>query len=121
VVTGMNFDLDSLLTTEGIALAVLFLGILLVTRGTAALLWLRELGPRRTASLALFAATGLPLIVAIVGIGAERADISDSVGASLIGAGMVSVLVYPLVGMRLVRSPAPDDEPLAAQAEPEAY
>jgi Kef-type K+ transport system membrane component KefB len=121
VVTGMNFDLDSLLTTEGIALAVLFLGILLVTRGTAALMWLRELGPRRTASLALFAATGLPLIVAIVGIGSERGDISDSVGASLIGAGMISVLVYPLVGMRLVRSPAPDDEPFAAQAETEAY
>ena len=33
VVTGMNFDLDSLLTVEGIALALLFLGILLVTRG----------------------------------------------------------------------------------------
>ena len=121
VVTGMNFDLDSLLTVEGIALAVLFLGILLVTRGTAALMWLRELGPRRTASLALFAATGLPLIVAIVGIGAERGDISKSVGASLIGAGMVSVLVYPLVGIRLVSSPAPADEPLAAQREDEAY
>jgi Kef-type K+ transport system membrane component KefB len=121
VVTGMNFDLDSLLTAKGIALAVLFLGILLVTRGTAALMWLRELGSRRTASLALFAATGLPLIVAIVGIGSERGDISKSVGASLIGAGMVSVLVYPLVGIRLVRSPAPADEPLAAQREDEAY
>ncbi len=53
----------------------------------------------RTASLALFAATGLPLIVAIVGIGTERGDISKCVGASLIGAGMVSVLVYPLVGI----------------------
>ena len=103
VVTGMNFDLDSLLTVEGLALALLFLGILLFTRGAAALLWLRELGPRRTASLALFSATGLPLIVAIVGIGSERGDVSSSVGASLIGAGMISVLVYPLVGMRLVR------------------
>jgi Kef-type K+ transport system membrane component KefB len=121
VVTGMNFDLDSLLTAEGIALAVLFLGILLVARGTAALMWLRELGPRRTASLALFAATGLPLIVAIVGIGSERGDISGSVGASLIGAGMVSVLVYPLVGMRLVRSPVPADELLAAQRDDASY
>jgi Kef-type K+ transport system membrane component KefB len=107
VVTGMNFDLDSLLTVEGLALALLFLGVLLFTRGAAALLWLRELGPRRTAGLALFSATGLPLIVAIVGIGSERDDISSSVGASLIGAGMISVLAYPLVGMRLVRSREP--------------
>jgi len=105
VVTGMNFDLDSLLTVEGLSLAALFLLILLVSRGTAALLWLRELGPRRTASLALFAATGLPLIVAIVGIGSEQGDISDSVGASLIGAGMISVLVYPLIGMRFAGVP----------------
>jgi Kef-type K+ transport system membrane component KefB len=101
VVTGMNFDLDSLLTADGLALAALFLALLLVTRGASALLWLRELGARSTASLALFAATGLPLIVAIVGIGTSRGAISKSVGASLIGAGMVSVLVYPLVAMRI--------------------
>ena len=46
VVTGMTFDIDSLLTAEGLALAALFLALLLVTRGTAALLWVRELGPR---------------------------------------------------------------------------
>jgi Kef-type K+ transport system membrane component KefB len=101
VVTGMNFDLDSLLTARGVILAAVFLALLLVSRGASALLWLRELGPRATASLALFGATGLPLIVAIVGIGAERGDISESVGASLIGAGMISVLVYPFVATRV--------------------
>ena len=109
VVTGMNFDLDSLLTAEGILLAAVFLALLLVSRGAAALLWLRELGRRRTVSLALFGATGLPLIVAIVGIGQERGDISDSVGASLIGAGMISVLVYPFIATRLAGAPAPDE------------
>ena len=121
VVTGMNFDLDSLLTAEGLLLAALFLTLLLVTRGASALLWLRELGPRRTASLALFGATGLPLIVAIVGIGQERGDVSDAVGASLIGAGMISVLVYPFVAMRIAGAPAPADETLDAMAEAEAY
>ena len=67
VVTGMTFDLDSLLTATGLGLAALFLVLFIVVRGTPALLWLRELGPRQTASLALFSATGLPLIVAIVG------------------------------------------------------
>ncbi|MET0561571.1 MAG: cation:proton antiporter [Gaiellaceae bacterium] len=107
VVTGMNFDLDSLLTVDGLALAALFLALLIVSRGASALLWLRELGGRRTVSLALFGATGLPLIVAIVGIGQERDDISGSVAASLIGAGMISVLVYPLVATRLARVPSP--------------
>ena len=57
----MTFDIDSLLTVEGLSLAAIFLALLLVTRGASAFLWLRELGPRGTASLALFGATGLPL------------------------------------------------------------
>ncbi len=76
VVTGMNFDLDSLLTASGLALAGLFLALLLVVRGTSALLWFRDLPRRHVLSLALFGATGLPLIVAIVGIATERGAIS---------------------------------------------
>ena len=109
VVTGMTFDIDSLLTLEGLSLAAIFLALLLVTRGASAFLWLRELGPRGTASLALFGATGLPLIVAIVGIGSEHGDISGSVGASLIGAGMISVLVYPFIATRLATRYADQD------------
>jgi Kef-type K+ transport system membrane component KefB len=97
VVTGMNFDLDSLLTPTGIGLAALFLGLFVVVRGTPSLLWLGDLGPRRTLSLALCAATGLPLIVAIVGIGTKNGAIAEDVGTSLIGAGMISVLVLPLL------------------------
>ena len=73
------------------------------------LLWLRELGARDTLGLAVFGATGLPLIVAIVGIGTDRGAISADVGASLIGAGMISVLVFPLLAIRLADSRAVDD------------
>ena len=97
----MNFDLDSLLTPAGIGLAALFLGLFVIVRGAPALLWLRELGPRKTLSLAVFSATGLPLIVAIVGIGIERGAIGRDVGTSLIGAGMISVLVLPLIATAL--------------------
>ena len=117
VVTGMNFHLDSLLTPTGLGLAALFLGLFLVVRGTPSLLWLRDLGPRRTLSLAVFSATGLPLIVAIVGIGTDRGSIAADVGTSLIGAGMVSVLVLPLIATAIagressrwgdVQSPSP--------------
>lgn len=112
VATGMNFDLDSLLTPTGLGLAALLLSLLFVVRGASSLLWFRELGRRRTLSLALFGATGLPLIVAIVGIGTDRGAIATDVGTSLIGAGMISVLLFPLLaimiaGRRALAVPAP--------------
>ena len=115
VTTGLDFDVDSLLTARGIALAALFLTLLFVIRGSAALLWRRALDRRRTISLALFVATGLPLIVAIVDIGTDRGAIDPDVGASLIGAGMISVLVYPFIGTRLAGArPGPAPTPSAA-------
>ena len=101
VVTGMTIDLDSLLSPDGIALAALFLALFLVVRGTPALLWAHDLGKRETVALALCGATALPLVVAIVGIGTDRGAISTSVGASMILAGIVSVLVYPLIATQL--------------------
>ena len=102
VVTGMTFDIDSLLTPRGSR----------SLRSSSRSCSSREARRRssgfvssaraRPASLALFGATGLPL---------DRRDrrhrhrrVARSrtvVGASLIGAGMVSVLVYPLLAMRL--------------------
>ena len=102
VTTGMMFDLDGFLSASGLALAAVFVGLLVVVRGISSLLWLRELGPRATAALAFLGATGLPLIVAIVGIAVERDAIGADVGASLIGAGMISVLVFPLLAIRIV-------------------
>jgi Kef-type K+ transport system membrane component KefB len=101
VVTGITFDVESLLTLSGLGLATLFLALMLVARGASALLWLRDLERREVVSLALLGATGLPLVVAIVGIGTERGAVTPAVGASLIGAGMASVLVYPLLATRI--------------------
>jgi Kef-type K+ transport system membrane component KefB len=118
VVTGMTFDISSLLTAKGLALAGLFLALLVVSRGASALLWARDLEPRETAGLALLGATGLPLIVAIVDFGTERGAITPELGASLVGAGMISVLVLPLLAMAVIgrvgTSPAVPEGPAAA-------
>lgn len=104
IVTGIEFDLDALLTGGGLALCAVFLALLLVTRGSSALLALRELGARRTMSLALFSATGLPLIVAVIEVAEGRHEIASDVAAALVGAGMASVLLYPLLGLVVSRS-----------------
>jgi len=42
--------------------------------------------------------------VAIVDIGEGSGAISDSAGASLVGAGMISVLLYPLLAIKIAGS-----------------
>jgi Kef-type K+ transport system membrane component KefB len=121
VVAGMNFDLDSFLTVTGLALGGLFLALLLVVRGVPSLLWLPELRRQDTLGLALFAATGLPLIVAIVGIGADRGAISAEVGASLIGAGMLSVLLFPLLATRVAGARGAGEQAVTAPVESVEY
>ena len=108
VTTGLTFDVDSLLSVDGLALAAMFLVLLLAVRGVSALLWLRELGARPTVSLAFYGATALPLIVALVSIGNARGAIGKDVAASLIGAGMISVLVYPLLAGLVERAGGTD-------------
>jgi Kef-type K+ transport system membrane component KefB len=117
VATGLSFDIDSLLSGRGLALAAFFLLVLLVVRGASALLWLRELGRRPTTSLAFYGATALPLIVAIVTVGTDRGAIAGDVGAPLIGAGMISVLVYPLLAAAASGPEAPYSAPVTRVEE----
>jgi len=99
VVTGMRFDLHAVVgEAAGIEKLVLFLGLMLVVRGLPTyVLSHRALpGPDRRA-LALYASTGLPLIVAVTTLGIAAGQMRASTAAGLVGAGMVSVLVYPVV------------------------
>jgi hypothetical protein len=55
------------------------------------------------ASLTLFSATGLPIIVAVTGIGVAAHDLTAGTATALVGAGMLSVLIFPVVGLTLRR------------------
>jgi Kef-type K+ transport system membrane component KefB len=107
VTSGMNFDLDALTGSAGAVLKMLlFLALFLVVRGTPALLLYRGvLGARDRASLAFFSATELPLVVAITTIAVEGGHMHSDTAAGLVGAAIISTLVYPLVGLRLRRDP----------------
>ncbi|MFG2879235.1 cation:proton antiporter [Streptomyces sp. NPDC048337] len=103
VVTGIEFDLKALLGGGRVLLLLpVFLLLFLVVRGLP--MWLlapRDLGRRDRAALVLFGSTALPLVVAITTLGVEDGMVEPGEAAALVGAGMLSVLVFPLVGLRL--------------------
>lgn len=101
--TGVTFDLGALLSSQTALLMLpLFLAALLVIRGSAAQLSAPHgASPRDRTALALLAATGLPIIVAVTAIGVDHDMIDSGIAAALVGAGMLSVLVFPVVGMAI--------------------
>jgi hypothetical protein len=84
-----------------------FLAALVAARGVPAVLYRRILGARRTAIAGLMQATSLPFIVAATAIGSELGLIDAAESAALIGAGLLSVLVFPLTGLVLLRGASP--------------
>ena len=80
----------------------MFFGLFLVVRGTPALLLYRGvLSARDRAALAFYSATELPLVVAITTIATETGQMRTSTAAGLVGAAMLSTLVFPFVGLAL--------------------
>ncbi len=53
--------------------------------------------------LALLSASALPLVVAITEIGTEVGVMRAEEAAALVGAGMLSILLYPLLALALRR------------------
>jgi len=108
VTSGIEFDLAALGSAEALAKLVLFLGLFLVVRGVPALLLYRHtLGSRDRMALAFYCATELPLVVAITTIAIDAGEMKPSTAAGLVGAAMLSTLIFPFVGMAL-RKGAPD-------------
>jgi Kef-type K+ transport system membrane component KefB len=107
VTSGMSFDLDALTeSAEALLKLPLFLALFLVVRGTPALLLYRGiLGLRDRFALAFFCATELPLVVAITTVAIEEGHMHSDTAAGLVGAAIVSTLVYPLIALRLRRDP----------------
>ena len=126
VVSGIRFDLHILITQTGAVLRlVLFLVLMLAVRGLPVLmLYKRDLTPAERVSMALFSATGLPLIVVITTIGVSAGRMRPENAAALVGAGMLSVLIFPAIGLRKLRAVAEgqaDNDPgMTRQDEPHA-
>ena len=106
IVSGIHFDVHVFISRPSALLRLpLFLALMLVVRGAPALLlYRRELRDVERVPLALFSATGLPLIVVITTIGTSEGRILPENAAALVGAGMLSVLLFPTIGLRRLRA-----------------
>ncbi|MER6673030.1 cation:proton antiporter [Streptomyces sp. NPDC000983] len=120
VVTGIEFDLDSLLSGgRALLLLPVFLTLFLVVRGLPVfLLAPRDLDRRERGALTLFAATALPLVVAITTIGVDAGTMRSDEAAALVAAAMLSVLLFPSAALRLRGERA---APREALREPESW
>jgi Kef-type K+ transport system membrane component KefB len=101
VYTGVTFDLTSLLDSpNALVLLPVFLLLFLVVRGLPGMLAAPPgaSGNDRVA-LGLFSATGLPIIVAVTNIGLDEGILQPGTASALVGAGMLSVLLFPLIAL----------------------
>ena len=77
---------------------------MLVARGVPVFLLYRNVLTRRQmAPMALFSATGLPLIVVITSIALSEGHILEVNAAALVAAGLLSVMIFPASGIVLLR------------------
>jgi len=114
VTSGVRFDLGALTASASNLLMVpVFLAALLLARGVPAIVYRGALDARQTAIAGLMQATSLPFIVAATAIGRELDLIDAAASAAMIGAGLLSVLLFPLGGLLLLRR-----ERVSADAEP---
>jgi Kef-type K+ transport system membrane component KefB/endonuclease/exonuclease/phosphatase family metal-dependent hydrolase len=103
VTTGVQLDLDALFATPRSALVVpAFLVGLLIVRAIPAVVYVREMGPRRAAAAGLLQATSLSFLIVAASVGQEIGTIDAATSAAIVGGGLLSVVLFPPVALALL-------------------
>ena len=103
VASGMSLDLRSII--EAPARMIVFLVLFLVVRGLPALLFYRHQLPMPgRVQMMLLTATALPLLVALAQIGLDSGTMLPENAAALVGAGVLSVIIFPAIALGLGRT-----------------
>jgi len=112
IVSGARLDISSILANP--SLLFVFFVLLLIVRGIPQFVLYRRAIPhaKERAGYSLYVATALPIIVAVTSVELASGFMDPSVAAALVGAGALSVLVFPLVAQTLLpkRSDSQEDE-----------
>ena len=118
VSTGVGLDINSLFhSTRAIILVPVFLVALLVVRGLPALLYVRVVGRTHAIAAGFMQATSLTFIVVATVIGVRTGHQRTSTAAALVVAGLLSVVIYPPVALRMLMSAA--SRPVSPALPPE--
>jgi Kef-type K+ transport system membrane component KefB len=96
IVSGVEFDLSSLVTSPAslIRLILFWAGFLLI-RIVPVPLYQRVLPERDLLPLALMTSTTMPLVMAVTYLGVRSGDISREHASTLVGAAVLTVLIFP--------------------------
>jgi Kef-type K+ transport system membrane component KefB len=113
ITSGLTLDLRSLVEHPStLTLVPVFVAALVLVRGPPALAFRRELGRKELVAVGLLQSTSLPFLLAAAEIGMTMGLLDPAVGAGLVAAGLVSVLVFPTVALVLLahtsRQPSDD-------------
>jgi Kef-type K+ transport system membrane component KefB len=102
VASGMALDVKSI--AENPLRLIVFFVLLLVVRGLPSLLVYRRALPlRQRVEMTFITATTMPLLIALAAIGLSTGAMIPANAAALVGAGVLSVLFYPLIAIALAR------------------
>ncbi len=107
VSTGAGLDISALFSsTRAIVLVPVFLVALLVVRGVPAALYARAFGRTNAWAAGFMQATSLTFIVVATVIGVQTGHQKPSTATALVVAGLLSVVIYPPLALRLLLSAA---------------
>lgn len=100
VTSGMHFDVHALVASPKALLRLpTFLLLLLVARSLPVIFYRHELEADDHLPFAFYSATSLPLLIAIAEIGVQTGRMLSDNAAALVGAGMLSILFFPMVAL----------------------
>jgi len=102
VSSGMALDVRSIVENP-LRLLVFFLLLLVVRGGPAMLVYRKSLALRQRFEMVFLTATALPMLVALSEIGTSSGVMMPENAAALVGAGVLSVAVFPFLASRLHR------------------
>src|SRR4029078_13212899 len=100
VVSGMTLDVHSIVESP-LRLLVFFVLLLLVRGLPSLLIYRRALVVGQRLQMMFITATALPLLVALAEIGRRNGTMLPENAAALVGAGVLSVIVYPAIAVAI--------------------
>lgn len=104
--SGMKLDVHALFhSARSFMLVPVFLAMFVMVRGSPVLLYRSELRKEERLPFVLYSATELPMVVAITEIGLRLNIMGTEIATALIGAGLLSVLLFPAIADAMLVPP----------------